>query len=209
MYEGFEVPGSFKDKIKRKFSKIKEVFSGIGEGKKFASILIVLIALAGIGSFTGYTVMVLNQKENLIAELTSHVNYLNASLIECTDELTGTKSMLSSCRQEKDTISTQLNSCMSDKSECENSLSECLDEKSELESSLSTTQQEYSQLKEEYDALSQQFNTLSQNFAKLKCCPDYSYYIIKDGNIQCCFKMENKYMCGAGEEAEEVIPLSC
>ena len=204
--------GGIRDKIKdalKKFASSFENLRNIKFERKMLSIVIAIVALLGVGSLTGYTVMVLNQKEDEIASLTSKLNYCNATLEECNIKNAELTDSLSSCRSEVSSLTSDLSSCESEKSEYISSLNECEGEKQSLSQELETYKTTTEELQTKYESLSEKLKAVSENFAKSKCCPDYEYYALIDNNVLCCYRSGETYICGPGHEVEEVEPLAC
>jgi len=227
MFEKFEIErNSFIEKIKSFVKRIKDNFNKLKTDKfqvinqkKLVAITIVMIALIGLTSITGFTVMVLNKRAKTISSLELQLNFCNTTLRDCENTRTQLSNNLSRCEDKNKDLDTNLNKCNTERETYKTDLDTCTQEKGDLytnlkscESDLETCNTDLKNLEEEHESLQTSYEKLSYNYAKDKCCPVYQYFTISEKNqILCCYKIEEKYICGAGEELtpDKIRMLDC
>jgi flagellar biosynthesis chaperone FliJ len=229
MFEKFEIrKGNVLDKIKRFFRNItekpKKFFTTIGFEKKILMIILPIIALAVVGSITGYTSMVLTQHEKAISTLRTQLRFCESKLEDCNATRTQLSQDLTECQSTSASLTSELDECKSERENCETSLTSCIEEKNKISENLTTCQSnldicssEREEYKTKYEETYSAYTTLGENYAQSKCCPpEYEkckYYTITSNNdvLCCCFEDET-YFCGLLREetsADKVRPLTC
>ncbi|MFH1682298.1 MAG: hypothetical protein ABIA37_00725 [Candidatus Woesearchaeota archaeon] len=135
--------------------------------------------------------MLLQSEKN---NLTSQVSLTGSKLGDYEDNLETRDSQLSKCQKDTDLLEEQL------KTETE-ACTEDLDNKTEALKVLALN----------HTTLLNDYSFLTKNYAKYKCCPQYSFYAVISNNVLCCYESGSDFICGAGIETprEEINDVWC
>lgn len=229
MFEKFEIRrGSTLDKIKRFFrnitEKLRKFFTTIGFKKKILMIILPLMAIAVVGSITGYTSMMLTQREKAISTLRTQLRFCESKLEDCNATRTQLSQDLTECQSTSVSLTSELDECKSDRENCEISLTSCVEEKSKISGNLTACQSdldicssERGEYKTKYEETYSAYIILGENYAQNKCCPpeyeECKYYTItSDNDVLCCCLENETYFCGLLREetsADKVKSLTC
>jgi len=211
-----------KEEYVRKFNNLVKK---IKEDRRFfgASLVIIVLIMIGAGSITGNLILKSLSEKNKLEDKLHLTNLewktcqknlenckntttnLSRQILNLEDNISSLTINLSNCKWEKENYRSSLDEC----TEIKNNLSEKLDA---CKDSLDNILKDLSELEKKYKKLNASYENVKTNFAKNKCCPDYEYYAAtNDGNILCCYKYNESFICGAGNEFSEdkVTKLKC
>ncbi len=189
----------------------------IKEDRRFfgISIVLVVLILIGVGSFTGNMIMKSKSVENELGISRAELETCQKNLEELISTTTKLSEQVATLEENISLSTADLNRCMMEKENYKYSFENCLELKNQTSAELKICKDDLITVLndlDEYEKLLRDCKNLETNFAKSECCPNYDYYTVTDEeNILCCYENEGIYFCGAGEETSEneIEELSC
>lgn len=190
----------WKGKLKEKVENLKH--------NKLAMIIIAVVIIAGLASFTGW--MTYTGK---IAEINSQVLVLERQIEACQDNASSCLSNLENTKDHLSTCRTNVDDCEDDLESAESGLEECNIDKGllrtnliELESSIGEWETKYEELESDYENLEERHEDLSCYYASDVCGrAGMDYYFLKDNTeIVCCWGSDPEN-CVEEPDSEDVI----
>jgi len=204
----------FRARIKEFGERLKEGLRGI-KTRKWLAVLIAVIGLASVGSYTGYV-----SYTSQIAEFNSRIMILEKQLKACQDnvtlfstQLTNTKNELASCRTEKESCESNLEIVKADLNDCNSAREELSSNLEEIKGSVEEWKSRYEEAQSNYESLQSKQESLTCNYAKDVCgSRGMSYYFVSNDKIGCCLKNDPDYCIpvdGNTPTAEEIREITC
>lgn len=194
-----------KEKLKEKLKNLKS--------NRWAAVIIAIIALAGVGGYTGWASYTAK-----ITEFNSRIMILEKQMEACQNNLTSCFSELEMTESDLSTYMSRSEECESDLESTQSNLDMCVSERESLESEYSTIEADlascHSDLEEkktEYESLEGDYETLECNFAKDVCgAAGMNYYFVRgEEEIICCVKKDPGYCGEVPASVDEIKKITC
>lgn len=172
--------------------------------RKKAIAVIVLLIIAGLFSFhqlSGFKSQVrvcsydLTECLSVKKDLADQTYLLKAEKENLTSQVSLTGSKLGDYEIDLETKDSQLSKYQKEVSSLKDQL------KTETEACSKELENATAELKElslNHTTLLNDYSFLTKNYAKYKCCPQYSFFAVISNNVLCCYQSGNDFICGAG-----------